>query len=159
MNVFQILATAASGWPSWWQAAGIVGLGALPIAEGNVAVPVALVEGVNPVVGVALSVLGTTTQTLLTRGFAAWLFTLPWLADWWERRMAARKRPFLAGSGANWVILVGIPWLGGVPTALGSQVAGIAWWRYVRWAVGGLVLHAATLALLIRLGLHAAGRR
>lgn len=156
MSVLPAFLTGAGVCPSLWQAASIFGLGFLPVAEGNVAVPVALAEGLSPVVGVALSVLGTATQTLLTRGLAGWLFTLPWLAGWWERRMAARKKPFLAGRTANWVILMGIPWLGGVPTALGSRMAGIQGARYVRWALGGLVLHAATLALLIRCGLRVA---
>ena len=57
-----------------------------------------------------------------------------------------------------WVVLIGIPWLGGVPTALGAQMAGIGMARYVRWAIGGLVLHAGILALLVRLGLRAAGK-
>ena len=57
------------------------------------------------------------------------------------------------------MILVGIPWLGGVPTALGAQLAGIDPARYARWAISGLLLHAGILALLIRLGLHAFGKR
>ena len=73
--------------------------------------------------------------------------------------MAARTQRIFARGGATWVILVGIPWLGGVPTALGAQLAGIGPARYARWALFGLVLHAGILALLIRLGLHAAATR
>ena len=105
-----------------------------------------------------LSVLGTGTQTLLTRALAGWLFSLPRVAAWWERYLAARTQKVFARGGATWVILVGIPWLGGVPTALGAQLADIGFARYVRWAISGLVLHAGALALLIRLGLHAAGK-
>ena len=141
-----------------WRVASVVGLGFLPVAEGNVAVPVALALGFNPVAAVGLSVLGTGTQTLLTRALAGWLFGLPRVAAWWERYLAARTQKFFARGGATWVILVGIPWLGGVPTALGAQLANIGMARYVRWAIGGLVLHAAVLALLIRLGLRAAGK-
>ena len=145
--------------PALWRAATVVGIGAFPLAEGNVAVPVALALGMNPFSAVGLSVLGTTTQTLLVRGFANWLLALPRVAAWWERRMAARTQRFFARGGATWVILVGIPWLGGVPTALGAQLAGVGPARYARWAISGLVLHAGILALLIRLGLHAAGKR
>ncbi len=137
----------------------MLGLGFLPVAEGNVAVPVALALGMNPLAAVLLSVLGTATQTLLVRALAGWLLARPRVAAWWERRMAARTQRIFARGGATWVILVGIPWLGGVPTALGAQLAGIHPARYARWAVGGLLLHAGALALLIRLGLHAAGRR
>ena len=142
-----------------WRAATVVGIGAFPLAEGNVAVPVGLALGMNAGTAVGLSVLGTTTQTLLVRGFAGWLLALPRVASWWERRMAARTARIFARGGATWVILVGIPWLGGVPTALGAQLAGIRPGRYARWAISGLVLHAGVLALLIRLGLHAAGKR
>ena len=145
--------------PSFWRVAGVVGLGFLPVAEGNVAVPVALALGISPVLAVFLSVLGTTTQTLLVRALAGWLFTLPRVAGWWERHLAARAQRFFARGGATWVILLGIPWLGGTPTALGAQLAGVGPARYARWAISGLILHAATLALLIRLGLHAAGKR
>ena len=151
--------TAPGEFHSLWQAAGVVGLGFLPIAEGNVAVPVALALGMNPLYAVSLSVLGTTTQTLLVRALAHWLLTLPRVAGWWERRLTGRTGRLFARRGATWVVLVGIPWLGGVPTALGAQLAGLGMARYARWAVGGLILHAGVLALLIRLGLHAAGRR
>ena len=145
--------------PSFWQAASVVGLGVLPVAEGNVAVPVGLALGMSPVCAVLLSVLGTGTQTLLVRGLASWLLHLPRVAVWWERRWTGRVRQLFTWEGVTWVVLLGIPWLGGVPTALGAQLAGIGIGRYARWAIGGLLLHAATLALLIRLGLHAAGRR
>ena len=141
-----------------WRVATVVGLGFLPVAEGNFAVPAALMLGMNPVSAVCLSVLGTGTQTLLTRGLASWLFSLPSVAGWWERRMAARMERLLARGGIQWVVVVVIPWLGGVPTALGAQLAGMSPARYARWALGGLVLHAATLALLIRLGLRAVGK-
>ena len=144
--------------PSLWRMASVVGLGALPIAEGNVAVPVALALGLNAPFAVLLSVSGTTAQTLLVRGLARWLFTVPRVAGWWERRLAPRAGRLFARGGVTWVILVGIPWLGGVPTALGAQMAGIAPARYARWAVAGLILHAGVLAWIIRLGLHAAGR-
>ena len=151
--------TAPGEFPSFWKAASVFWLGFLPVAEGNVAVPVGLALGLTPVVAVLLSVSGTTTQTLLVRGLASWLLTLPWLARWWERRSAAaRPRRILSCSGATWVILLGIPWLGGLPTALGAQLAGIRFGRYARWAIAGLVLHAGTLATLIRLGLHAVGK-
>ncbi len=144
---------------SLWQVASVVGLGFLPVAEGNVAVPVGLALGMSPFSAVSLSVLGTATQTLLVRGFAGWLLSLPRLAAWWERRLTGRVGRLFRRDGVVWVVLVGIPWLGGVPTALGAQLAGIGMARYTRWAIGGLVLHAGTLALLIRLGLHAAGKR
>lgn len=138
--------------------ATVLGLGAFPIAEGNVAVPVGLALGMTPVAAVFLSVLGTTAQTLLVRGFANWLLTIPRIARWWEPRVAGRIGRLFVRKEAVWVVLVGIPWLGGVPTALGAQLAGIGPARYARWAIGGLVLHAAGLALLIRLGLHAVGK-
>ena len=144
--------------PSFWRVASVVGLGFLPVAEGIVAVPAALAMGMNPFFAVLLSVSGTTVQTLLVRGSANWLFTLPRVSDWWERRMAARMERVLAPGGVTWVILVGIPWLGGVPTALGAQIAGVKPVRYAGWAISGLVLHAVVLAALIRLGLSAAGR-
>jgi hypothetical protein len=144
---------------SLWRTAGVVGLGFLPIAEGNVAVPVALALGIDPLMAVLLSVLGTGTQTLLVRGFATWLLGVPRVARWWESALSERTRRMFAWRGATWVILVGIPWLGGVPTALGAQLAGIGPVRYARWALGGLLLHAATLALLIRLGVHFVGKR
>ena len=150
--------TAAGDFPSLWRAASVVGLGFLPVAEGNVAVPVGLALGMNPFSAVFLSVLGTATQTLLTRGLAAWLFSLPGVAGWWERRMAARMERWLARGGIHWGVVVVIPWLGGVPTALAAQLAGMGPVRYARWAIGGLLLHAGTLALLIRLGLHAVGK-
>ena len=142
-----------------WRAAGVVGLGFLPVAEGNVAVPVGLALGMNPITAVLFSVLGTTTQTLLVRALAGWLLTWPRLAGWWERRLAGRTGRLISRGGACWVVLLGIPWLGGVPTALGARLAGMRMARYACWAVGGLVLHAGVLACLIRLGLHAAGRR
>lgn len=144
---------------SLWRVASVIGLGMLPIAEGNVAVPVGLALGMNPLLTVGLSVFGTTTQTLLTRGLAGWLFSLPRVAGWWERHLAERTARVFARGGATWVILIGIPWLGGVPTALGAQLAGIGPVRYARWAVSGLVLHAGVLALLIRLGWHAVAHR
>lgn len=150
--------TASGAHTSLWRAASVFGLGFLPVAEGNVAVPVGLALGLNSFAAVCLSVLGTTTQTLLTRALAHWLFTLPRVAGWWERRMAARSQRLFARRGVHWVILVGIPWLGGVPTALGAQLAGIGPVRYACWAISGLVLHAGTLALLIRLGFRAAGK-
>ena len=150
---------SVSAFPSLWRAASVVGLGFLPIAEGNVAVPVGLALGMSPVAAVSLSVLGTTTQTLLVRALAGWLFTVPAVAGWWERRLTGRVGRLFTRDGVTWVVLVGIPWLGGVPTALGARLAGFSQGRYARWAIGGLVLHAATLALLIRLGLHAAGKR
>lgn len=138
--------------------ASVVGLGFLPVAEGNVAVPVALALGMNPFSAVLLSVFGTTVQTLAVRALASWLLSLPRVARWWERHLAERTARLFARGGATWVILVGIPWLGGVPTAVGAQLAGIGNARYARWAIGGLLLHAGALALLIRLGLHAAGK-
>ena len=144
--------------PSLWRAATVIGIGAFPLAEGNVAVPVALALGMNAFSAVGLSVLGTATQTLLVRGFASWLLALPRVAAWWERRMAARTQRLFARRGVTWVILMGIPWLGGVPTALGAQLANIGMARYARWSIGGWVLHAGVLALLIRLGLRAAGK-
>ena len=151
--------TFSGPYPSLWQAASVVGLGILPVAEGNVAVPVGMALGMSPFVAVFLSVLGTTMQTLVVRGFAGWLLSLPRVARWWERRVAGRLGRLFAWKGVDWVVLVGIPWLGGVPTALGSRLAGMHFARYARWAVGGLVLHASALAVLIRLGLHAAGKR
>ena len=151
-----ILAVDA-GASSWWKAASVVGIGFFPLAEGNVAVPVALALGMSPPAAVFLSVLGTTTQTLLVREVAGWLLTVPRVARWWERRLTGRVgRLCCARREVNWVVLLGIPWLGGLPTALGARLAGFSTGRYVRWAIGGLVLHAATLALLIKLGLHAA---
>ena len=144
--------------PALWRVASVVGLGFLPIAEGNVAVPVALALGMNPFSAVCLSVLGTTTQTLLVRGFAGWILSIPRVAGWWERRFTGRTQRLFAWKGVTWVILVGIPWLGGVPTALGAQLAGMSFPRYACWAISGLILHAGTLALLIRLGLRAAGK-
>ncbi len=137
----------------------MVGLGFLPIAEGNVAVPVALALGMNPVSAVALSVLGTGTQTLLVRSLAGWLLGHPRFAGWWERRLSGRTGRLFLSHGAKWVVLIGIPWLGGVPTALGAQLARINGARYAAWAMTGLVLHASVLALLIRLGMHAVARR
>ncbi len=150
--------TTPGEFASFWRTASVIGLGFLPIAEGNVAVPVALALGINPVPAVLLSVLGTTTQTLLVRGLAGWLLSLPRVEAWWERRLTGRTGRLFQWKGVTWVILVGIPWLGGVPTALGAQLAGMGMARYARWAVGGLVLHASILALLIRLGLRAAGK-
>ncbi len=152
------LMTTLGEFPSLWRVVSVVGVGFLPVAEGNVAVPMGLALGMSPVVAVFLSVLGTTTQTLLVRGFANWLFALPRVAAWWERRMAARMQRIFTRGGVTWVILIGIPWLGGVPTALGAELAGVNPARYARWAIGGLVLHAGVLALLIRLGLHAVGK-
>jgi uncharacterized membrane protein len=149
---------AARHIPSLWQVATVVGFGVLPIAEGNVAVPVGLALGMNPVTAVLLSVLGTGTQTLLVRGAAGWLLSLPRIARWWERRWTGRTRQLFEWQEVTWVVLIGIPWLGGVPTALGAQLAGIRFGRYASWALCGLLLHAATLALLIRLGLRAAGK-
>ena len=142
----------------FWRAASVVGLGFFPLAEGNVAVPVALALGLNPVAAVLLSVLGTTTQTLLVRGLAGRLLAFPRVAAWWERRTAGRLGRLFAWKGVAWVVLVGIPWLGGLPTALGARLAGMSTPRYVGWAVSGLFLHAGILALLIRLGLRAVGK-
>jgi uncharacterized membrane protein len=150
---------AVRDFPTLWQVATVVGFGVLPIAEGNVAVPVGLALGMSPVLAVLLSVLGTTSQTLFVRGAASWVLSFPRIARWWERRWTGRTRQLFEWRGVTWVILIGIPWLGGVPTALGAQLAGIRFARYARWAIGGLLLHAATLALLIRLGLRAAGKR
>ena len=150
---------ASGEFPSFWQAASVVGLGILPIAEGNVAVPVALALGMHPFMAVLLSVLGTTSQTLLVRSLAGWLLSLPRVARWWERRVTGRLGRIFTWKGSTWVVLVGIPWLGGVPTALGARLAGLSPARYARWAIGGLILHASTLALLIHLGLHAVGKR
>ena len=148
----------ASQFPDFWRAAGIVGLGFLPVAEGNVAVPVGLAFGLNPFYVVFLSVLGTTSQTLLVRGLAGWLLSLPRVAGWWQRRLDGRTGRLFARKGATWVILVGIPWLGGVPTALGAELARIGLARYARWAVGGLLLHASILALVVVAGLRVAGK-
>ena len=148
----------ATEFPALWRAASIVGLGFLPVAEGNVAVPVALALGMTPFEAVTLSVFGTTTQTLLTRAFAGWLLNLPRVASWWGRREAGRVGRLFRWRGVGWVILIGIPWLGGVPTALGARLAGVRFIRYAGWAIGGLVLHAGVLALLIRLGYAAAKR-
>ena len=145
--------------PGLWRAASVVGLGFLPVAEGNVAVPVGLAFGLTPLTAVFLSVLGTTTQTLLTRAFAGWLLSLPYLARWWARCQEGRIGRLFAWRGATWVVLIGIPWLGGVPTALGARLAGINPFRYACWAISGLFLHAGTLALLIRLGIHAVKAR
>lgn len=144
--------------PSLWRTASVVSLGFFPLAEGNVAVPVGLALGMNPLLAVFLSVLGTATQTLLARALSGWLLTLPRVAGWWQRRLAGRVGRVFARKGTVWVILIGIPWLGGIPTALGARLTGMSTERYVRWAVGGLVLHASALALLIRVGLHAAGK-
>ena len=141
-----------------WRAASVVGLGFLPVAEGNVAVPVALALGMTPLAAVSLSVLGTGTQTLLTRAFAGWLLSLPKVAAWWERRQTGRIGRLFRWRGAVWVVLIGIPWLGGVPTALGSRLAGMRPVQYAAWSIGGLLLHAGTLALLIRLGMHVAAK-
>ena len=146
---------AAHAFPALWRTASVVGLGFLPIAEGNVAVPVGLALGMSPLYAVFLSVLGTTTQTLLVRGLSGWLLTLPRVDAWWQRRLTGRIGRLFRWKGTVWVILLGIPWLGGVPTALGARLAGFGPVRYACWAISGLVLHAATLALLIRLGLHA----
>lgn len=148
-----------TGFPSLWRAASVVGLGLFPLAEGNFAVPAALMLGINPFLAVFLSVLGTTTQTLLTRALAGWLLALPRVAGWWQRCLTGRIGRLFARREIGWVILIGIPWLGGVPTALGARLTGMSTGRYARWAIGGLVLHAGTLALLIRLGLRAAGKR
>jgi hypothetical protein len=145
----------AGEFPSLWRVATVIGLGALPVAEGNVAVPVALALGMNPVSAVFLSVLGTGTQTLLVRGLASWLLGHPRFAGWWERRLSGRTGRLFTWHKATWVVLIGIPWLGGVPTALGAQLARISPARYAGWAMTGLVLHASILALLIRLGMHA----
>ncbi len=153
-----LAAATPAGASALGRIASVVGLGFLPIAEGNVAVPVGLALGMTPTFAVFLSVLGTTTQTLLVRGLANWLLTLPRVAGWWERRLTGRVGRLFSRREATWVILVGIPWLGGVPTALGAQLAGIGPARYARWAISGLLLHAGLLALLIRLGLHAAGK-
>ena len=147
-----------TGASTFWRVASVVGLGFFPLAEGNFAVPTALALGMTPVSAVFFSVLGTTTQTMLVRGLSGWLLTVPRVARWWERCLAGRVGRLFARREVNWVVLLGIPWLGGLPTALGARLAGFTTARYVRWAVGGLVLHAATLALLIRLGLHAAGK-
>ncbi len=143
---------------SLWRVASVYGLGFFPLAEGNVAVPVALALGFHPVSAVLISVSGTTTQTLLTRGLASWLLTFPRVARWWERCLTGRIGRLFAWKGVVWVVLVGIPWLGGVPTALGARLAGMSTARYACWAIGGLFLHASVLALLIRLGLRAAGK-
>ena len=148
-----------AGTSAFWRAASVVGLGFFPLAEGNFAVPVALALGMTPVSAVFFSVLGTTTQTMLVRALAGWLLAIPRVARWWEHRLAGRFGRLFARQEVNWVVLLGIPWLGGLPTALGARLAGFSTGRYARWAIGGLVLHAATLALLIRLGLHAAGKR
>ena len=143
---------------AFWRFASVFSLGFLPIAEGNVAVPVGLAVGMSPVVAVLTSVLGTTSQTLLTRAFSGWLLSLPAVAKWWDRRRVGRIGRLFSWRGVYWVILFGIPWLGGVPTALGSRLAGIGSLRYAAWAISGLVLHAGTLAVLIRLGLHVAAK-
>ena len=142
---------------SWLRLACVFGLGFLPVAEGNVAVPTALAFGMHPALAVALSVTGTTTQTLLVRGLSGWLLTFPRVAAWWERHLAARARRLFA-RGAPWAVAVGIPWLGGGPMALAGRMAGMSTARYAGCAVGGLLLHASILALVVRLGLHAAGR-
>ena len=142
-----------------WRVASVVGLGFLPVAEGNVAVPVALALGMSPMTAVGLSVLGTMTQTLLTRAFAEWLLGLPRVAGWWTRRQHGRIGQIFRWRRTTWVVLIGIPWLGGVPTALGARLAGIKPLRYACWAISGLFLHAAILALLIHLGLHAVRAR
>ena len=141
-----------------WRVASVFGLGFLPVAEGNVAVPVALALGFDPVSAVLLSVSGTATQTLLTRSLASWLLTFPWLSKWWERCLTGRIGRLFTWKGVVWAVLMGIPWLGGVPTALGARLAGMTTARYACWAISGLFLHAGILALLIRLGLHAAGK-
>ncbi len=146
-------------YPFLWKAASVVGLGFFPLAEGNFAVPAGLALGMNPLLAVFLSVLGTTAQTLLTRALAGWLLAVPRVAGWWARCLNGRVGRLFARDGVVWVILIGIPWLGGVPTALGARLTGMSTARYARWAVGGLVLHASTLALLICLGLRAVGKR
>ncbi len=147
-----------TGESSFWRVASVVGLGFFPLAEGNVAVPVALALGMNPVSAVFLSVLGTTTQTMLVRTLAGWLLAFPRVAGWGERRTAGRRGRLFAWKGGGGVVLVGIPWLGGLPTALGARLAGTSTSQYILWAVSGLFLHAGTLALLIRLGLRAVGK-
>jgi uncharacterized membrane protein len=141
-----------------WRAASVVGLGFFPLAEGNVAVPVALALGMNPVLAVGLSVLGTTTQTLLVRSLASSILAIPRVAAWWERRANGRVGRLFARKELAWVVLVGIPWLGGLPTALGARLAGMTTPRYVCWAISGLVLHASILALLICASLRAVGK-
>lgn len=150
--------TTPGEFASLWRMASVFGLGFLPVAEGNVAVPVAMALGFHPVSAVLLSVCGTTTQTLLTRGLASWLLKFPRVAKWWERCLTGRIGRLFTWKGVVWVILAGIPWLGGVPTALGARLAGMSTARYARWAIGGLFLHAGILALLIRLGLRAVGK-
>ncbi|MBE7213238.1 MAG: hypothetical protein INR65_19665 [Gluconacetobacter diazotrophicus] len=142
----------------FWRATSVVGLGFFPLFEGNVAVPAALALGMSPWLAVVLSVLGTTVQTLLVRALAGRLLAFPRVAAWWERRLAGRVGRLFTWRGVTWVVLVGIPWLGGLPTALGARLAGMSTGRYVGWAVSGLVLHAGVLALLIRLGLRALGK-
>lgn len=144
-------------YPPLLRAACVFGLGFLPVAEGNVAVPTALAFGMNPVLAVGLSVSGTMTQTLLVRRLAGWLLTLPRVTAWWERHLAARARRLFA-RGGPWAVAVGIPWLGGGPMALAARMAGMSTPRYAGCAVGGLLLHASTLALVISLGLRAVGR-
>ena len=108
---------SGAGESSWlWRAASVVGLGFFPLAEGNVAVPVALALGINPLSAVCLSVLGTTTQTLLVRALAGRLLAFPRVAAWWERRTAGRLGRLFAWKGVDWVVLLGIPWIGGLPT-------------------------------------------
>ena len=154
-----MILTVYAGGSSFWRVASVVGLGFFPLFEGNVAVPAGLALGMTPVSAVFFSVLGTTTQTMLVRGLSGWLLTIPRVARWWERCLSGRVGRLFARREVNWVVLLGIPWLGGLPTALGARLAGFSTGRYARWAIGGLVLHAATLALLIRLGLRAAGKR
>ena len=136
---------ASSGWASF------------PLAEGNFAVPTALALGMTPASAVFFSVLGTTTQTMLVRGLSGWLLTIPRVA----RLVGALPAPGAsggcsrAGRSTGWCCWASPGWAA-CPTALGARLAGFGTGRYARWAIGGLVLHAATLALLIRLGLHAA---
>ena len=141
-----------------WRAAGVWALGFLPLAEGNVAIPSALALGLHPVAAVLCSVGGTLTQTLLVRRLAGWLLAFPRVARWWEKHGAGRVRRLRLEERGTWAVALAIPWLGGFPMAFAGRLAGMSFRRYAASAVAGLFLHASVLALLIYLGLRAAGR-
>jgi uncharacterized membrane protein len=132
-------------------------LGFFPFAEIYVAVPAAVVMGLDPLSAVVWPVLGNWLPVPLILFAYEKVLRVPGLRRWLspERRSARFER--LVERHGNWLVLVITPWIGIWVVAATARVAGMKPGPLLAYSFLSVLVYAVVIVVGIGLGLEVVG--
>ena len=140
--MFDYLAKAAAAWF----------VGFFPLAEIYVAVPAAVISGLDDVSVIVWTVFGNYTPIILITFFYQWLLSFKRINGWLSGLASPRTQQFVDRWGV-WFVLFFTPWTGVWVMAATAKAMGMQNRRFLPAAFVSIFLNAVLILILMRTGI------